>query len=325
MPDRHWICSECVGSKVVFIVPSSIFRQLTTVEATTSFESPSHKTPWILCPNRLQANNNNIMNYEQNQKDSGTMVWGPGSTHLRTMEWCVLSGSPLGLADVMARGPVRSHRCPVTVWSGTRIMMLSAVPTRSYAAPTPMQDQWELKSILKPSFKSSLPPLQSYQQLKSYPVCRASRLCSRCSWCLRDRRSSWTPTAEGWRVVRLRAAVPRWKCKYRWAFLRVYPETQRTQSTHLVRSPIAFLKIIFHQSRDFAYFDVVDLLDCLGILTGGSQGIDCVGGNTTYATFVQEFSYLQEATGEPGFSHRARELRFILLFFLILKSLEICG
>lgn len=53
------------------------------------------------------------------------------------MSWCVLSGSPLGFADVMANGPVMSHRCAVTVWSGTRIMMLSLVPTRSYAGPTP--------------------------------------------------------------------------------------------------------------------------------------------------------------------------------------------
>ena len=83
--------------------------------------------------------------------------------------------------------------------------------------------------------------------------------------------------------------------------------------------------MIFAQSRDFAYLDVVDLLDGLWILTGGSQGIDCVGGNTTDSTFVQEFGYPQEATGEPGFSHRARGLRFLLLFFLILKSLEICG
>lgn len=36
------------------ILPSSIFMQLTTVEATTSFESPSHRTPWILCPSRLR-------------------------------------------------------------------------------------------------------------------------------------------------------------------------------------------------------------------------------------------------------------------------------
>lgn len=54
-----------------------------------------------------------------------------GGTHLMTMLWWVLSGSPLGFAEVIARGPVMSHRWPVTVWSGTRIMMLSLVPTRS--------------------------------------------------------------------------------------------------------------------------------------------------------------------------------------------------
>ena len=157
-----------------------------------------------------------------------------GATHLRTMEWCVLSGSPLGFADVMARGPVRSHRCAVTVWSGTRIMMLSLVPTRSYAAPTPTQDQWEGRFLNRYSNPPSPLPILSAAQ--TYPVCRASRLCSRCSWCLRDRRSSWTPTAEGWRVAWLPKAVPRWRCKCRWAFLRVYPET-RTQSTSLARSP----------------------------------------------------------------------------------------
>lgn len=53
------------------------------------------------------------------------------------MSWWVLSVSPLGLAEVMAKGPVMSMRWTVTVWSGTRIMMLSLVPTRSYPAPTP--------------------------------------------------------------------------------------------------------------------------------------------------------------------------------------------
>lgn len=53
------------------------------------------------------------------------------------MSWCVLSDSPLGFADVIAKGPVMSHRWAVTVWSGTRIIMLSFVPTWSYAAPTP--------------------------------------------------------------------------------------------------------------------------------------------------------------------------------------------
>lgn len=41
--------------RCVFLPPSSIFRQLTTVEATTSFEYPSLRTPWILCPSRLWA------------------------------------------------------------------------------------------------------------------------------------------------------------------------------------------------------------------------------------------------------------------------------
>lgn len=54
-----------------------------------------------------------------------------GEANLMTMSWWVLSGSPLGFADVIARGPVMSQRWPVTVWSGTRIMMLSLVPTRS--------------------------------------------------------------------------------------------------------------------------------------------------------------------------------------------------
>lgn len=54
-----------------------------------------------------------------------------GDTYLMTMSWWVLSGSPLGFAEVIARGPVISQRWPVTVWSGTRIMMLSLVPTRS--------------------------------------------------------------------------------------------------------------------------------------------------------------------------------------------------
>lgn len=36
------------------ILPSSILRQLTTVEATISFDSPSHRTPWSLCPSRLR-------------------------------------------------------------------------------------------------------------------------------------------------------------------------------------------------------------------------------------------------------------------------------
>lgn len=58
-------------------------------------------------------------------------------TDLMTMSWWVLSGSPLGLAEVIARGPVMSHKWAVTVWSGTRIMMLSRVPTRSNAGPTP--------------------------------------------------------------------------------------------------------------------------------------------------------------------------------------------
>lgn len=48
-----------------------------------------------------------------------------------TMLWWVLSDSPLGLAEVIASGPVILHKWPVTVWSGTRIMMLSFVPTRS--------------------------------------------------------------------------------------------------------------------------------------------------------------------------------------------------
>lgn len=37
----------------IFLLPSLIFRQLTTVDATTSFECPSLRTPWILCPSRL--------------------------------------------------------------------------------------------------------------------------------------------------------------------------------------------------------------------------------------------------------------------------------
>lgn len=61
-----------------------------------------------------------------------------GDANLMTMSWWVLSASPLGLADVIARGPVMSQRWLVTVWSGTRIMMLSLVPTRSYAGPTPV-------------------------------------------------------------------------------------------------------------------------------------------------------------------------------------------
>lgn len=54
-----------------------------------------------------------------------------------TMSWWVLSTSPLGLAEVMAKGPVMSMRCTRTVRSGTRIMMLSWVPTLLYPAPTP--------------------------------------------------------------------------------------------------------------------------------------------------------------------------------------------
>lgn len=45
---------------------------------------------------------------------------GPG-THEMTMSWWVLSTSPLGLAEVMAKGPVMSMRCTRTVRSGTRI------------------------------------------------------------------------------------------------------------------------------------------------------------------------------------------------------------
>lgn len=63
-------------------------------------------------------------------------------TDLVTMSWWVLSGSPLGLAEVMARGPVMSHRWAVTVWSGTRIIILSRVPTRSNAGPTPALGSW---------------------------------------------------------------------------------------------------------------------------------------------------------------------------------------
>lgn len=51
------------------------------------------------------------------------------STHEMTMSWCVLSTSPLGLADVIAKGPVMSMRCTRTVRSGTLIMILSWVPT----------------------------------------------------------------------------------------------------------------------------------------------------------------------------------------------------
>ena len=46
-------------------------------------------------------------------------------THEMTMSWCVLSTSPLGLADVIAKGPVMSMRCTRTVRSGTLIMILS--------------------------------------------------------------------------------------------------------------------------------------------------------------------------------------------------------
>lgn len=49
----------------------------------------------------------------------------------------MLSGSPLGLADVMAKGPVTLTRYERTELSGTRIATLSFVPTKSAVSPTP--------------------------------------------------------------------------------------------------------------------------------------------------------------------------------------------
>jgi len=75
---------------------------------------------------------------------------------------------------------------------------------------------------------------------------------------------------------------------------------------------------------DVAYFNVVDLLDGLGVLAGGSQSVHCVGRDTTDPTSLQELSDLQEPTGESRFSHRAREYRLLLLPFLMLKQFQIC-
>lgn len=46
----------------------------------------------------------------------------------RTCKWCVVSASPVGFADVTARGPVWSIRFNVMVLSGMRTAILSGFP-----------------------------------------------------------------------------------------------------------------------------------------------------------------------------------------------------
>lgn len=86
------------------------------------------------CPTRADISSSSNAGHHCKNAKQAMFCRSPGcmsglQTHVTTMSWCVLSGSPLGLAEVMASGPVMLRRWHVTVRSEIRIMIESLVPT----------------------------------------------------------------------------------------------------------------------------------------------------------------------------------------------------
>lgn len=269
------------------------------------------------------------------------------STYLITISWWVLSASPLGLADVMANGPVNSHRWAVAVWSGTLIIMLSLVPTRSYAGPTPAnnmtsENDWREFIIITDSWKCSLSKvliwLVDHPKFDPRVWVGFKYKMLMCVYNLTEFKEPFAlwdnATNASW--VDISHELPQQRTEGRFGCHKLL-NTWDTDTNRLFRRTVLPERKVYglvgqltkskgswsFVKEYYMYFDRVDLLNCTGVLAWSSQGIDSICRDATHSIVFQQFCNLEQSAGFPRLSNKTWICGLRFLLFLVLWKKQI--